>query len=515
VVAGGQLIDNKARLLGVGIQGLVVDNLYNLSNGTGTPAYGESEFHTSLMGAYGKATIGYKDFLFVTATARNDWDSRLNKANRSFFYPSAETSFILTDAFLSLKDNGLLNFMKLRASISKTGLVNLGDDLGNGFTNLGAYKLRPTFGQVNGFPFGSLAGFSAGGQLVSSSLKPEITHSWEVGTDFNLWDDRLVTSLTYFHSNTTNQTINTSISQTTGFSNLLTNVGETSSQGLELAMHLTPIRNTNWEVTVGGNYTYLNNQVVSISALLPQLPLATSGNAVSAAVAGQPFPVIMGLDYKRDPQGRVIVDPITGVPSATSANVILGQATPKHRIGMDLMAKYKNVRFSILFEYRTGYKIFNGIGGNTDWSGTGYRTAVYDRSAFIFPNSVTDNGDGTYTPNTSVAIANGNGNNGFWSDGINRNTTSNYVTSGTFLKLREAALSYDLPTSIVAKTGKFLKGVTVSLQGRNLFLWMAKDNYYTDPEYSSAGASGNGSGLNDIGQTPPARYFGGTLSLKL
>jgi TonB-linked SusC/RagA family outer membrane protein len=515
VVAGGQLIDNKARLLGVGIQGLVVDDLFNLSNGTGTPGYGESEFHTSLMGAYGKATIGYKDFLFVTATARNDWDSRLNKANRSFFYPSVETSFILTDAFPSLKDNGLLNFMKLRASLSKTGLVNLGNNLGNGFTNLGAYMLKPTFGQVNGFPFGSLAGFSAGGQLVSSSLKPEITHSWEVGTDFNLWDDRLVTSLTYFHSNTTNQTINTQISQSTGFSNLLTNVGETSSQGIELAMHLTPIRNTNWEVTVGGNYTYLDNNVISISALLPQLPLATSGNAVSAAVAGQPFPVIMGLDYKRDPQGRVIVDPITGVPSSTSANVILGSATPKHRIGMDLMAKYKNVRFSILFEYRTGYKIFNGIGGSTDWSGTGYRTAVYDRSAFIFPNSVTDNGDGTYTPNTTVAIANGNGNNGFWSDGINRNTTSNYVTSGTFLKLREASLSYDLPTSIVAKTGKFLKGVTVSLQGRNLFLWMAKDNYYTDPEYSSAGASGNGSGLNDIGQTPPARYFGGTLSLKL
>jgi hypothetical protein len=61
---------------------------------------------------------------------------------------------------------------------------------------------------------------------------------------------------------------------------------------------------------------------------------------------------------------------------------------------------------------------------------------------------------------------------------------------------------------------KFIKGGSISAQGRNLFLWMAKDNYYTDPEYSTAGANGNGTGLNDIGQTPPVRYYGGTLQLK-
>ena len=514
VVAGGQLIDNKARYIIVGIGGLVVKDLYNLSNGTGNPSYNEGDFHASQMGAYGKATIGYKDFLFLTGTGRNDWDSRLNAANRSFFYPSAETSLVLTEAFPSIKDNGFINFLKLRASVSKTGLVNLGDGLPYGFSNFGAYKLQPTFGQSNGFPFASLAGFSVGNVIVSNDLKPEITHSYEFGTDFNLWDDRIVSSITYFSSKTDNQTVQTSLSSSTGFTSLLTNVGETTSKGLEVSTHVTPIKTSTLSVTVGGNYTYLDNQVVSISQDLDQLVLATSGNATSVAKAGQSFPVIMGLDYQRDPQGRVIVNSVTGLPSATTSNVILGNATPKHRLGLDGQVSYKGLRFSILFEYRTGYKIFNGIGGSTDWSGTGYRTALYGRSAFVFPNSVTDNGDGTFTENTSIAIANGNGNNGFWSDGINRNTTSNYVTSGTFLKLREAAISYDLPASWLAKT-KILKGATFSLQGRNLFLWMAKDNYYTDPEYSSAGASGNGSGLNDIGQTPPVRYYGGTLSLRM
>jgi len=109
---------------------------------------------------------------------------------------------------------------------------------------------------------------------------------------------------------------------------------------------------------------------------------------------------------------------------------------------------------------------------------------------------------------------NGNGNNGFWSDGINRNVTSNYVTSGDFVKLREISLGYDLTSLIAKMNSKFIKGGSISVQGRNLFLWMAKDNYYTDPEYSSAGSSGNGTGLNDVGQTPPVRYFGGTFSLR-
>jgi hypothetical protein len=294
----------------------------------------------------------------------------------------------------------------------------------------------------------------------------------------------------------------------------LTNIGETSSKGVEFALHVTPVETDNFAVTVGGNYTYLDNEVISISDLLPQLSLATSGTALSAAVQGESFPVIMGLDYQRDPQGRVIVDANTGLPSATTSNVILGNATPKHRIGTDAVVSYKNLRFSVLFEYRGGYSVFNGMGPEMDWSGTGYRTALYDRKGFIFPNSVYLAGDGTYTENKTIAISNGNGNSGYWSDGINRSTTSNYITSGDFIKLREISLAYEFPASIISKVNKVVKGASISVQGRNLFMWMAKDNYYTDPEYSSAGSSGNGTGLNDIGDTPPSRYFGGTFSLR-
>jgi TonB-linked SusC/RagA family outer membrane protein len=523
LVAGTQMIQNNGRYLGVGISGLIVDNLFNLNNGTGNPGYTEADYQTHQMGAYGKLTLGYKDFLFLTATGRNDWDSRLNKENRSFFYPSAEASLLLSEAVSSIKDNQIISYLKLRGNISKTGQVNLGGLTGfaGSFSDFGAYYTKSTFssnvsyGTANGFPYGSLAGYSLDNRIVNPSLQPEFTHMYEFGMDLNLWSDRVVSSLTYYHSRTDNQTITTSLSNSTGFNSLLTNIGETAAKGIEATLHITPIQTSNWTVTVGGNYTYLDNRVTAISDILPQLSLATSGNATSAAVAGQSFPVIMGLDYQRDPQGRVIVDAITGLPSATTANVILGNATPKHRLGTDAVITYKNVRFSILFEYRGGYKVFNGMGPEMDWSGTGYRTAQYNRQSFVFPNSVYLSDDGTYKENKTITIANGNGNNGFWSDGINRNTTSNYVTSGNFIKLREVSLSYEIPKSVISKMGGVLKGATLSVQGRNLFLWMAKDNYYTDPEYSSAGVTGNGSGLNDLGQTPPTRSFGGTLSLKL
>lgn len=522
-IGGIQLIENQGKYMTTSIGGLVVPGLNNLSNGTGNPTYSEVDYVTRLVGVYAKVLLNYKDFLTLTATGRNDWDSRLIQSNRSFFYPSAELSAILSDAIPAFKENKVINYLKLRGAVAKVGQVNLINRYIGGYPVNGAYATLPVFdsnnsnGTANGFPFGSLAGYSLNNQMISNNLKPEFTQQYEFGVDANFLQDKIQLNATYFTSKTNNQTISTSVSNSTGFSSLLTNIGETSSQGLELELSVTAFKSSDWNVTVGGNYTYLTNVVNSISANVPSVILQQSANgaiAVSSAVAGKPFPVIMGTDYVRDPQGRVIVDAVTGLPSANPTNVILGNATPKNRAGINTRVSFKSLSFSILFEYRGGYSIYNGIGSNLDWSGTGYRTAVYDRKSFIFPNSVYTTDGVNYIPNQTVAIANGNGNNGFWSDGINRNTSSNYVTSGDFIKLREISLSYDFSNLISTMGLKFIKGGSISVQGRNLFLWMAKDNYYTDPEYNAGGSANNGLGLNDAGQTPPVRYYGATLSLK-
>jgi TonB-linked SusC/RagA family outer membrane protein len=511
LVAGGQWLQNQAKYLNVTANGLVVPDLFNVSNGVGTPSVGESNYKARQMGVYGDLRIGYKGFLYLHGTGRNDWVSMLAPENRSFFYPSVDLAFIASDGIDAIKNSNVISFLRIRGGWSKVGQVNLGNS-----GDFGAYYLLPTYSSnAYGFPYGSLAGYTVGNVLVDKTLKPEITRSYEAGFDLNLFKDRVQTKVTWFDSKTDNQTVTTSITSTTGFTNLRTNTGQIESKGIEVVAQVTPIETRNWEVTIGGNYTYLKNTVNSISAQLPKLALATYGSTVgSYAVVGQTFPVIMGYDYERDDQGHVIVDRFTGLPTKSDTISILGNASPKHQFGVNASIGFKNFHLSFLFDYRGGYQIYNNMGGELDWSGTGYRTGVFNRQRFVFPNSVYEdpNKPGTYIPNNNITVQNGNGNAGFWSDNINRDVTSNYVTSGDFWKLREASISYDLPTSLLEKT-KFIKGATISVQGRNLFLWMAKDNYYTDPEFSDAGNDSNGIGLTGLGQTPPSRYYGATIAL--
>ncbi|MDB5280562.1 MAG: TonB-dependent receptor [Ferruginibacter sp.] len=511
LLGGLQLNQNQSKFVSVGANGLVIPDLFNVSNGVGTPNANESNYKTRQQGAYGKLTLGYKSVLFLHATARNDWDSRLSVTNRSFFYPSVDLSFVASDAITAIKNSNKISYLKFRGGYSKTGLVNLGNS-----GDFGAYYLLPTYSTANGFPYGGLAGYTVGNGLVSNNLKPEITKGYEVGFDLNLLKDRFVSSVTWYDTKTDDQTVNTAVSNATGFSGLLTNTGQTQSRGLEVTAHYTVIKNSNWNVTFGGNYTYLDNNVNFISAQLPKLSLSSNGSGASYAVAGYAFPVIMGFDYVRDDAGHVIVNSTTGLPTKASAISVLGNASAKNRLSLDGAIQYKNLRLSFLFEHRGNYKVFNSMGTELDWSGTGIRTAAYNRQSFIYPNSVIadPNKPGSYMPNTNVAIANGNGNNGFWTDGINRDVTSNYITNGDFWKLRELSLSYDIPGKAFGRKNNAIKGITVSLQGRNLALWLAKDNLYTDPEYSSAGNDNNGIGITGLDSAPPSRFYGATVSFK-
>jgi len=510
LIAGGQWRQDESKFINIGASGLTIPDLYNVSNSTSNPTASEANYKARQMGIYGDFRIGYKNFLFLHGTGRNDWVSTLAPENRSFFYPSIDLSFVASDAIRVLKESRTITYLKVRGGWSKVGQVNLGSS-----ADFGAYYLQQTFGQANGYPYNGVAGYTVNNTLVSASLKPEITKGYEVGFDLNLFDDRIVSTVTWYSTKTDNQTVNTSVSNATGFSSYRVNSGQTTSQGLEVTAHVTPIRTGDLDVTVGGNYTFLDNKVDNISADLPRLSLASyTDNTGSYAVAGEIFPVIMGKDYSRDPQGRVIVDRVTGTPLVDDTIKILGNAVARHRLSLDLNVRFKQFRLSALMEYRGGYMVYNRMGLELDWSGTGYRTAAFNRERFVFPNSVYEdpNHPGVYIENTNITMRDGNGNSGFWSNDENRNVASNYITSGDFWKLREIALTYEVPASVLGRTG-VIKGASISVQARNLFVWMAKSNYYTDPEYSDAGNDSNGIGLTGLGQTPPSRFYGATVSL--
>jgi TonB-linked SusC/RagA family outer membrane protein len=507
-LVGAALQEDQQYNLGASVSGLVQSGLYNLSNTLGNASAGNSYYQSRQLGFYYDVQLGWKNFLFLHTTGREDEVSVLNPSNNKFFYPSVDASLVLTKAIKGLNNVGWLDFWKLRGSVSKVGQVNLGAS----GTPYGAYSLLPTFGQGNGYPYNGVAGYGLSSGLISSDLKPEITKSWEVGTEFTLFHGFADVQLTWYDEHTNNQTLNTSIANSTGFTTLLTNAGETESKGLESTLKLTLLSNRNWNVSLNTTYTYNDNSVISIPKGLNNVSLASYGATGAYAVPHYQFPEIMGYDYLRH-NGKVVINQTTGMPVVNNNLVALGNANARNVLSFMPTISYKAFTIAAVFEYRGGDKRYNNIGFDMDWSGMGIRTVQYNRQRFVFPNSTYQDASGKWNDNTNILISeNGNGNGGFWTDATeNYNVSSNYVTNGAFWKLRELSIAYNVPQSWLKKT-KVFKSATLAVEGRNLFIWLPKDNLYTDPDYSDAGSTSNGIGLTGY-QQPPSRFYGFNVSV--
>jgi hypothetical protein len=276
-------------------------------------------------------------------------------------------------------------------------------------------------------------------------------------------------------------------------------------------LHYTPIDTDNFGVTVGGNYTYNKSEVVSISSDLPRFALNTGGAAQVYAVAGNLFPILVGSDYNRDDQGRIIVDRISGLPSINSEQQILGNTEPIHKLGLDFEIRFlKNFKVTSLFEYRGDYYRYHNGGSTYDFSGSSARSASFNRDRFVIPNSSYEDPDnaGTYIANTNITIPEGGSS--FWTAGVVSGAASTYVTRGDYWRWREASISYDVPEAFLSKS-KFIKNVNISLQGRNLWLFLPESNQWTDPDYNFT--TDNAIGITTLSQTPPTRYYGVTVSV--
>jgi len=505
---------------------------FNLSNRIGNLDGGDARAQTRLVAYYADLTLGYKDFFYLHGSGRYDNISILDPSNRSFFYPGVDASFVFTNAIPALKDVSFLDYGKIRGGITKVSQVNLGGATANGVYNTGgAYRLQSTYSLGSGFPFGNLASFTANGGLVQTGLKPEDTRSIETGLELSMFKRRVSGAVTYYSQKSNNQTVTSSISGASGYQTLLLNAGEVRNNGVEADLNITPIRQENGlTVTVGGNFNYNNNEVISLPEGLSQLNLTGSGrqstNADLFAIPGQPFPVLTGTYYQRTADGLVkmirVSDPndptlVRYAPQIATDTKIFGNTQPKYKYGMNASISYKGLTLAGQGEMRTGYVIYNTIGENLDFTGGGQRSAQYGRQDFVYPNSAipqTDaSGNVTYVPNTSGLTPGGSefwANTSAWNTGV----AENYVTSGKFFKIREVSLSYALPTSLVSKIG-LVKGASLNLFGRNIFTWVPKENIYTDPEFSGTAVGSNAIGINSVLQTPPTKFYGATLNVTL
>ncbi|WP_375438287.1 SusC/RagA family TonB-linked outer membrane protein [uncultured Hymenobacter sp.] len=519
-IVGNNVQMNNSQFLIATANALSVPGVFNVgTNRVGEAAVSQGRYRYRQGAFFGDLTLGYKEMVYLHGSARQEEVSVLSPDNRSYFYPSVDASVVLSEAIPALKSVAFFDYGKLRGGYSKVGQVNLSGTPAGVASNFGAYSLEPVYNPGSGYPFGSAASYTLSNQTIVPSLKPEFTHSTEVGTELSFLKQRVNFAATYYYQLSINQTINANIAPSGGFTNYLLNAGRVQNNGVELDLNVTPVEAANgltWRV--GVNYNYNNNKVLKITDQAKQLPLTTGGNAQVYAIEGQPYPVLQGTDYTRDSEGRVILTylnlgPSAGlqrqgwVPSQAGQLTTFGNTLPKHKYGFNTSLTFKGITLAAQAEYRTGYYVYHGIGSTMDFTGASARSASTGREPFVMPNSSILAPDGTYVANTENLTPGGAE---FWANSsYNRNIAANYVTKGDFFKLREVSLNYSLPTSLLGDT-RFIKAVTLNLYGRNLYTWVPKENQYTDPEFSFT--SGNGIGINNADQTPPTRFYGASLS---
>jgi TonB-linked SusC/RagA family outer membrane protein len=492
---GNLIRTTYSKTTGVSGANLVIPTLFNVGNRTGEPGASSTLFESRLNSVFGSLTLGYNDYLFVEVTARNDWDSRLPAENRSYFYPGVSASLLLTEMVESLKGD-LFSSIKLKGAYAQTGNVNLG-----------IYQLESTFFQAGGFPYGGLAGFSASDRINNPLVRPEVVNSTEIGAEFGLFKNRVLFDVAYYFQNNNDQVVPINISGSTGYTSALLNAAEFNNKGWEFDLRLLPLLSTNsglrWEVSA--NYTYNTSEVISIYEGLDELFVGNTAYVIK----GLPAYVHKVTDWQRTPEGKVIIDPISGYPNRNTVSSIFGNTNPKHIIGINTDLSFRGIGLKVVAEYRGGNFIYNALGTTGVFTGVSELSAINGRQRFVFPNSVYSNDGGkTYVENKDIVVTNAHYD--FIQADRFRSVQSNYLTSAAFWKLREVALSYDIPNKLLGG-GKYIQRATIALVARNALMLRPKTNIWTDPEFSNS--TGNDIGTTSLNQSPPTRIYGFNINL--
>ncbi len=508
VLLGQSFREDNSKNVNIGSNNLFSPQLFNLIARRDNVAPGESNFKSRLQRFFGKLAVGYNNWAFAEFTGSYDMDSRLayfydyDFKNINYFYPGVSVSALLSEAIPALKSSKVISYLKLRGALSKTGNVNID-----------AQGLENRYGLGGGFPYASLVGYTSNNLLRLSNYQPEFVVNKEVGFEIGLLKNRINFEATYYSQQNSNQIVDVQYSGATGFTTARLNAASFDNDGLELDLRLTPlVKLGKVSIDVKANYTRQQNEVTKIIEGDDQLGIG-NGNYV---IVGKPAYTFQLTDYFRDDQGRVIVNKTTGFPSVDPTIKPFGQTQPKHLVGLNLSVNWRDLSFSAVADYRGGNQIYTGgIGTGMDFSGISKRSAQNSRNPFIFPNSVYDDDPDPnvtkYVENTNIYMLSGGYN--FYSVAVNTTANTNYLVDGSFWKIREVSLTYNLPAKLFGFTKNAIKGASVTLSGRNLFMFLPSTNEWTDPEFSNT--TGNAQGVSGLDNTPPTRIFGASINIQL
>ncbi|HSH64484.1 MAG TPA: TonB-dependent receptor, partial [Bacteroidia bacterium] len=475
--------------------GLAIDDYYNLENSNGPAVDYNRLYLRRLIGVYADANVAIKNMVFIGVTGRNDWSSTLPSNKRSFFYPSANASFVMSELFKQEFKNKYISYAKLRASAAQVG------------NDAGPYLEKTLYekGDLSGLswgsttlPFNGINGYSVANLIGNPDIKPEITTGLEAGLEMNFFKDRIGFDFAVYKQSSKDQIITLPLPASTGYTGKTINAGVIENKGVELMLRGTPLLTADWKLDLIVTYTKNISDVISLSEGVDQITLGGFANLGIVAAPGHPYGTFYGQDYKRDPQGNVVVDPATGLPILSTTSVYFGSYNPDFQASIRANLVYKGLTFGILFDGKKGGQFYSNTRSLMSFVGTSAETAEGGRDPRVWENSVVETSPGVFVPNTtpySPYDLNANQ--------ANRAVSMNLVDA-SYIKLREVSLSYRLPAKWFDKTP--LGAVAVGLFGNNLLLFTPKENKYADPEINASG-NGNAQGF-EYTSIPSQRNFG-------
>lgn len=460
------------RMLDSRPKGLFLANAFSVGNMVGLGYVEESDIRKQLQSVFGTAQVGFKDRIFLDVTGRNDWSSSLaytDSKDKGFFYPSVGLTGIVIES-----GNSFVNFGKVRGSYS-----NVGNDLPAGITyRQHSFNAGGVFQQNSNVPFGN--------------LKPEISSSFELGTDWRFWGSRISLEMTYYQTNTKNQFFTIPAPASSGFANYYVNAGKVQNKGFEAMLSITPVSNDNFTWKSDFNFSTNKNEVVELHKDLSDFIFGSIGNNsyYMKLTEGGSFGDIYGKSFKRDANGKISLD-ANGLPIGSDYKLV-ANAAPDYKLGWNNSFSYKNWSLSALIDGSFGGDVMSLTEAEMDKFGSSKASGSARDAGFVmFEGQKFNDVQGFY------GRVGGR-------DGI----SEYYVYSATNIRLRELVLAYSLPKTLVQKTG-FLSGANVSFVGRNLFFF--KNDAPYDPDNSLS--TGNGLQGIDMYGMPSTRSLGFNIKL--
>lgn len=485
---------------------LVVPELYNPANALSV-ANERFERIRRLFGVYADIGVNFRNYLFLNVTGRNDWSSTLPVANNSFFYPGVSSSFIFTEAF-DLPD--VVSYGKFRASYAEVGSDELPYQLDFLYEPV-AQIFTQFLPNDNTFPHGGQSGFEGPDLLpAGQSLLPQNQSTFEVGAEMQFLGGRVGFDATYYNTVTSNQILSVQVAQSTGFDAVRQNAGEITNEGLELQVFGSPIKTSDFDWTITANFSNNVQTVTKLAPGLDDLALTSGFSGLSIrAEEGKEFG-LYGAGWDRSPDGDLIINATTG-ERERGGRVNLGDINPDYLLGVLNTFTYKGFSLSALVDISQGGVMWSGTVTNLRGDGLVEET-LENRGRIFIDQGVNeiDNGDGTvsYVPNQTPVRSMQD----FWNTYTDGSNTEGGVFDASYVKLREVAISYSLPQSLIGGTP--FKQVVIGFEARNLWL-IDSEVPHIDPEASFFGPSLRGGQANvEFWSVPSATTFGGNLRLR-